>query len=451
MTVVDQYRATLGASELRARATGHGVDLARLGVRLALEDGRPTEVLRWAERARAGALRRPAVRPPGDNQLAADLVELRRVRTDLRESALHGAVPRGLTTQATRLEEKVRNRTLRASDGRTADTGRVDVGAVRQALGDRVLVEFVALDRRLHAVTVRRSGVRFHDLALVAEVEQERQYLMFALRRLLRPKSRMSAESVVSSTAARLDDLLLAPLRLPADVSVVVVPTGELHGLPWASLPSLAGRPTTVAPSAALWLGEGLAGGEAGAEADAGRGRVALVAGPSLPGADAEVRELATLYPGATVLTGERATAAGVLAALERADLVHLAAHGSFRADSPLFSSVMLADGPLTVYDLERLSRAPAVVVLSACEAAVAAVHDGDELLGTAAALLSLGVHSVIAPLLPVPDHATTAVMVALHHLLLAGCRPAEALAAAGAGQDRAAASAFVCIGRDDP
>ncbi len=174
------------------------------------------------------------------------------------------------------------------------------------------------------------------------------------------------------------------------------------------------------------------------------------MAGPQLPGADAEVRELATLYPGATVLAGERATAAGVLAALERADLVHLAAHGSFRADSPLFSSVLLADGPLTVYDLERLRRAPAVVVLSACDAAVAAVHEGDELLGTAAALLAMGVRSVIAPLLPVPDDATTAVMVALHHRLRAGERPAEALAHAGEGQDQAAAAAFVCIGRDD-
>jgi tetratricopeptide (TPR) repeat protein len=453
IAVVDEYRGTLGATELRAHASGHGIDLARLGVSLALDDGRPGEVLRWAERGRAGALRRPAVHPPDDEQLAADLAELRRLRTEAREAAMHGTPPPPAgQTRVAAVEKSVRNRTRRTADARgrdawVADTGRVDLAAVRAALGDRVLVEYVAHQGTLHAVVVTGRRARLQGLGSVADVDQERRYLLFALRRLLWPRSREAAEAAVASTAARLDDLLLAPLRLPAGAPVVVVPTGELHGLPWSALPSLAGRPTTIAPSTALWLG---GEGPRGAADPGGRGRVALVAGPQLPGADAEVGELSALYPDATVLTGARATTVGVMAALEEAELVHLAAHGSFRADSPLFSSVLLADGPLTVYDLERLRRAPSVVVLSACEAAVAAVHDGDELLGTAAALLALGVRSVIAPLMPVPDAATIAVMVGLHQRLRAGERPAEALAHAGEGQDTAAAAAFVCIGRDD-
>ncbi len=449
IAVVDEYRATLGATELRAHASGHGIDLARLGVRLALEDGRPAAVMRWAERARAGALRRPAVRPPDDEQLAADLAELRRVRTEAREAAIQGTQSRALQARAAAVEKSVRNRTRRTADalGRDswADTGQVDLASLRGALGDRVLVEYVALDGVLYAVTVTGVRSHLHRLGLVADVDLERRYLQFALRRLLWPRSREAAEAAVATTAARLDHLLLTGLRLPAGVPLVIVPTGELHGLPWSTLPSLAGRSTTIAPSTALWLG-----GDGGRPSSGGRGRVALVAGPQLPGAEAEVRELAALYPDAMVLTGAQATAGRVMAALEEADLVHMAAHGSFRADSPLFSSVLLVDGPLTVYDLERVRRAPSVVVLSACEAAVAAVHDGDELLGTAAALLAGGVRSVVAPLMPVPDAATTAVMVALHHRLRAGERPAEALAHAGEGQDRAAAAAFVCIGRDD-
>jgi CHAT domain-containing protein len=141
-----------------------------------------------------------------------------------------------------------------------------------------------------------------------------------------------------------------------------------------------------------------------------------------------------------------------VQAALEGADLVHLAAHGTFRADAPLFSSLRLADGALTVYEIERLAAAPDTLILPACDAAMAGVRPGDELLGTAAALLGLGVASVIAPVLPVPDQATKALMVALHERLQAGDPPSVALAGAAdaAGPDDAVARAFVCIGANE-
>ena len=60
-----------------------------------------------------------------------------------------------------------------------------------------------------------------------------------------------------------------------------------------------------------------------------------------------------------------------MLSALDGAWLAHIAAHGNFRADNPLFSSLMLDDGPLIVHDLERLNRAPYWLVLSCCDSGV--------------------------------------------------------------------------------
>ena len=91
-----------------------------------------------------------------------------------------------------------------------------------------------------------------------------------------------------------------------------------------------------------------------------------LVRGPGLASEGAEVAQLAIDYAGAqepVVLGGGTATAAGVLSAIDGAGLAHIAAHGTFRADSPLFSALRLDDGPLTVYDLERLRRGPARLV----------------------------------------------------------------------------------------
>ena len=178
-----------------------------------------------------------------------------------------------------------------------------------------------------------------------------------------------------------------------------------------------------------------------------------MIAGPDLPAAEDEAHQIASHHPGATLLQGAEATVAAALDLLARTDLVHLAAHGRFRADSPLFSSLRLADGELTLYELERLRSVPSTLVLPACDAAVADVHAGDELLGTAAALIGLGVASVIAPVLPVPDVATAPLVVAVHAGLADGLEPAHALArAAGAIDDdygRAVAAAFVCVGVD--
>ena len=443
--VVDRYRASLGATELRTGAAGHGTELARLGTRLAIEEGRPAEVLRWAERWRAGALRRPAVRPPDDALVATELAELRAVDTEMREAAMSGAVPAALTRRAAVLEETVRRLTRRARDEGAAQSGRVDVAEVRRAVGDRVLIEYVELDGELRAVTVRRGRLRVHELGPVSDVERERDYLLFGLRRLLTGHATAQHEATVTETARRLDELLLAPLDIADEVDVILVPTGGLHGVAWSALPTLVGRPTTVAPSATIWLG---AHGPAGARR--ARARTAIVAGPGLPGADDEAKGLGEIYAGAELLAGADATAERVLAALERADLAHLAAHGRFRSDSPLFSSIRLFDGPLTIYDLERLGRAPSTVVLSACDAGTVAVRSGDELLGTATAMIGLGVRSVIAPVMAVPDDATTPLMLALHRALREGLSPSAALARAAIEQPGVAAATFVCIGCDD-
>jgi CHAT domain-containing protein len=144
---------------------------------------------------------------------------------------------------------------------------------------------------------------------------------------------------------------------------------------------------------------------------------------------------------------------ADVAAALDGAGSAHIAAHGRFRDDNPLFCALELADGALTVYDLERLRRAPRRLVLSSCESGLSAVRAGDELMGFTAAVLALGTATVIAAVAPVPDEATQGLMLALDDELRQGTPPAAALVRARErteGDDRRGAvarAAFVCFG----
>jgi CHAT domain-containing protein len=201
----------------------------------------------------------------------------------------------------------------------------------------------------------------------------------------------------------------------------VVVPPGKLHTIPWALLPTLGDRVFSVAPSAAVWL-------RARAAPPPARRRVTLARGPGLVTDGAEVPLVAQLYDDVTVLSGGEATAARVLSALDGAWLAHIAAHGRFRADSPLFSSLRMHDGPLTVYDFEQLHRAPYRLILPSCDSGVLAPAGADELLGLVSSLLPLGTAGIVAGVVPLNDYAVVPVMVNLHRCLRAGQSLAEAL-----------------------
>ncbi len=162
---------------------------------------------------------------------------------------------------------------------------------------------------------------------------------------------------------------------------------------------------------------------------------------------------MARRYPDARCVSGEDATVGTVSAAVDGARLAHIACHGRFRADNPMFSCLHLANGPLTVYDLERLGKPPETIVLSACDSGLSEVHPGDELMGLAAALLALGSRTLVAAVFSVPDEATRSLMLGFHAGLRAGLSPAAALGraqhkAVRKGQAASAAAAgFVCFG----
>jgi hypothetical protein len=460
-----QAQAALGATELRAHAAGHGERLARLGLQLAVEGGRPDQVLTWAEQWRAEGLRTRPVRPPQDAVLAADLAELRRVTNELDEAAAGGRPTADLLGRQAGLERIVarRARQARGAAGR-ATPPPSSVDGLRASLAGRALLELVQLDDVLWSVTIADRHLRLRCLGPTARLVDELGNLRFALRRMVAPRGSPASKAAAAQSAlhasAQLDDLLIGPSRSDlGDRPLVIVPTGPLHALPWAALPHCRSRPFTVAPSGALWeLTERRTGPGPARPVGAGgiSGPVTLAAGPGLPGGSQEVTDLAELYVGCQLLTGGRADVATVLAALDGSATAHIAAHGTYRADSPLFSSLRLADGPLTVYDLEGLPRPPGLLVLSACDSGVSAVRPGDELMGLSSALLGLGTRSVVAGALVVPDRATRPLMVELHRRLQAGDRPAAALATArsvteGSALDTpeafAAAASFLCFG----
>jgi tetratricopeptide (TPR) repeat protein len=452
LQILDDYRATMAATDLRARVSRLGIDLARLGLRNALDGGCPDEVLVWAERGRARHLLHPPALRPNDPGLTLLLAELRTVVAEQSEHQRTGQPLGRLLGRQEELEHEIRDAMRRqpAQAGPTALQHPAQlVDSLGAALQGAALVEYVELDDHLYAACVAGGESTLRRLGPSSRIRDRVRWLPFALLRLSRHEagaaSADAAVALVRRVAADLDAALLHPVAPEVGARpLVLVPTGPLQSMPWSLLPSLAGRPVAVAPSATLWA------------AAAGRspqaGPVTVVAGPGLPGARREAVEVAAVY-GAEPLLGPAATVEAVTTSLQAASLLHLAAHGTVRADNPLFSSLRLFDGPLTVYDLERLDHSADTVVLAACESGRDVVLAGDELLGLSATFLSRTTRRVVASVVPVPDAATAPLMVQFHRLMAHGVPVADSLAQAqcGIGQDHpaafAAAAGFVCLG----
>jgi CHAT domain-containing protein len=209
--------------------------------------------------------------------------------------------------------------------------------------------------------------------------------------------------------------LLLEPVAaaLEGRRAVQIIPYGATHAVPWHALFDgerhlLQRVEVAVSPSSAvLQLCQER-------RPRRPRGQGALVMGYSdggrLPAVGQEVQGVVTVLGGQCYAEGE-ATRARLIAEAPRYDLIHLAAHGEARLDSPEFAHLKLADGQLSMTDVFNLSLDGALVTLSACETGRSVVTGGDELIGLARGFLYAGAATLVQSLWRVEDGSTARLM----------------------------------------
>ncbi|HEX3789049.1 MAG TPA: CHAT domain-containing protein [Pseudonocardiaceae bacterium] len=444
-----RLRDRMGGLELVCGTAVHGRELGELAVRLVVNSHRTAarRLFTWSERTRAQVYRYEPLPPMDDPMLAQRVQEYRHLSRTVQEAERDGKPSRDLRSKLAPLQREVMRLGWRDGPwGRPRPIA--GFAEVAEQLGDRVLVTYVAAGPDLVAVTVADGRARLTRLGAVADATAAATELHADLDALSPDSLPPALASVVSGSAqlraARLDAQLLRPLaKLLDDRELVVVPTGGLYAVAWGVLPSLRGRPVSVAPSATAWL----AAMRTATSREAGH--TVLVGGPGLPAARGEVGGLLAHHPDAVLLEAEKATVQSVLGALDGAKLAHLAAHGAHEPENALFSQLELIDGALYAHETSRLPHPPEHVVLAACELALSRIRPGDEALGFAGALLAAGGRTVTAAVTRVGDQAAAIAMADYHRLLAAGAPPATALAEANAVDPLR--RPFVCLGASRP
>jgi tetratricopeptide (TPR) repeat protein len=308
--------------------------------------------------------------------------------------------------------------------------------AIRAALpAGTMVVEYFRVGSRLLAFLVSRDAVEVAPVALVPRVQHLLRLLQFQLG-WARPGagdvSEASRGALLASTQAHLAELydeLIAPLRprLAAE-HLVFVPHDLLHYVPFHALFDgqrhlVDSYTVSYAPSATIFA---MCHGR-GPRAD-GRSLVLGVPESQTRFILDEAKAVAARLPRAELFLGEDATAAVLREKGRDSRYVHVAAHGFFRSDNPMFSGIRLGGSYLTLYDLYQLSLPAELVALSACVSGLNVIAAGDELIGLARGLFRAGADSLLLTLWEVPDESTAEFMKAFYDLLPRTANRAQAL-----------------------
>lgn len=457
VTMVEELRAPLPSEELRTAYIADKLAPYAALVRLCLE-GQPARVsdaLGYAERARSRALAeilggsvQPLTQPRDEveaelsGRLAQLRAELNWLYTQLAAARAGGPAAAGLSAAAHEREAALieLSRQLQMHGGELPGAVEpFDLPALQADLGAATaLVAYYALDGELLAFVVTDTSVEvvraLADEAQVTELVERLRFQIEALRRGARAGSAHQDQLVHRARhyLRRLHELLVAPLEgTLGERRLVVVPYRALHYVPFHALFDgqqylIERREVCTAPSASV-LHRCLRRPRPPLR------RALLVGVPDAraPRVRDEIQTLAPLFPEHVTLFGADASAAALRRHAPEVELLHLACHGIFRPDSPLFSALMLADGRFTTRDAYGLDLRCNLVVLSACETGVSSVAPGDELIGLARGFFAAGAPALLVSLWTVDDASTAALMANFYGRLRAGDTPATALRAA--------------------
>jgi len=362
-------------------------------------------------------------------------VELEEVRGDKRSTRRI----EGLRRRARALEKQLSRSLgeLRRSDDEFAvlqSGATCGLDEIRSSLeSDMILLEYYQARDRIYVCVLGRDHLDVVPLAAAPHVRNLLRLLQFQFSKFRLGPDYVGAfgEQLKTATETHLRELhtaLIAPIRDRLTAGhLLVVPHAVLHSVPFHAL--FDGERFVIdeftmsyAPSASVYRQCRMK-----QTRSTGGALIIGVPDPSTPFIIDEVQAVASTLRDPKVLLGGEATVDQLQKHGVASRFVHIATHGLFRRDNPMFSSIRLGDGPLSVYDLYQLRLSAELVTLSGCSTGLSEVVGGDELLGLVRGLLYAGASAVLLTLWDVNDKSTADFMKAFYGHLQKGLSKAEA------------------------
>jgi CHAT domain-containing protein/tetratricopeptide (TPR) repeat protein len=291
---------------------------------------------------------------------------------------------------------------------------------------ESVLLEYYQARGRMYVAIVSRKGLEIVPLAPAARIRRLLRLLQFQLSKFRFDATYTTAfaRELREATEAHLFELhseLVAPIHSHMGQGhLIVVPHDFLHCLPFHALFDgerflIDDFTVSYAPSASVYRLCRLK--------PAVTHETSLLMGipdAAAPYITEEIQAVSSLVPSPVVFMGTEATDERLRTVGSASSLIHIATHGLFRRDNPMFSSITLGNGPLRLFDLYDLDLSAELVTLSGCSTGVNAVIGGDEVVGLVRGLLYSGARSVLLTLWDAYDRSTSTFMQQFYSALAA-------------------------------
>lgn len=324
--------------------------------------------------------------------------------------------------------------------GNSSDAGgfsaAASLEAVRETLPpDGALIEYFALKEEFVAAVVTRETLQIVPVTPISRAANLVRMLRFQIGKFrLGPEyTRTFEKNLLRAAESHLEELhneLFVPLRehLRKARELVIVPHGVLHYVPFHALFDGADYLTnsftfSYAPSAGIH-----ALCQRRESRPTGTPLILGVPDERAPLIREEVESIARALPGAELVLGAEPAEKALRTQGVRSRLIHIATHGHFRQDNPMFSGIRLGASYLNLYDLYQLRLEADLVTLSGCATGLNVVAAGDELLGLIRGLLYAGAKSLLLTLWDVNDRSAADFMSWFYGNLQAGHNKTAAL-----------------------
>jgi len=314
----------------------------------------------------------------------------------------------------------------------------VPLEEIQQALPEgTTLLEYFATGDQLMAVVLTHDTLEIHPVTLLSRVTHTLQMLraQFSKHRLGKEYIQRFERTMFQATQNHLQELyreLIEPLRERLKGNhLIVVPHDILHSLPFHALFDgnqylIDSYTLSYAPSASIYT---LCQGRA-----APPGNSFLILGvpdAQAPSIGEEVVGVASTFQSAELFVGESATEQVLRERGPASRIIHLATHGNFRQDNPMFSGLRLGQSFLSLVDLFQMRLPAELITLSGCATGLNVVAAGDELLGLIRGLLGAGAQCLLLSLWDVNDSSTTEFMTCFYENFNKGESKAQSLQSA--------------------